>query len=130
VSQLFFFGRRDRFLRLGVARGKETDVVVPGDGTSTTGSAELALPLAERWTLQVAASRRQDKLDTGTLPEFEDTTSRAAATLSWRLASHLYATGRASWTKRDSTLDLASSSVLAHRDYRRSTLSLGLQWLW
>lgn len=130
ISQIFFLGRRDRYLRLGAQRGTGTDLLIIGDVTSLTGTAELALPLADRWSLQIAASRRKDDYDS-ILGEFDDTTTRAAAVLSWELTRHLYVTGRASWAQRDSTyVPGANLAVLAHRDYQRNTASLGLQWLW
>jgi hypothetical protein len=131
VSQFFFLGRRDRYLRLGAERGKETDFVVTDDTTSLTGSIELALPLADRWTLQLAASRRKDEHDGFVLGKFDDTTSRAGAVLSWLVAPHLYVTGRGSYAKRDSTYAPDGNiAVLARRDYQRTTASLGLTWLW
>jgi tetratricopeptide repeat protein len=128
VSQFFFLGRRNRYLRLGALHGKETDGL-EGDTTSDGGTAELALPLGDRWTLQLAASRTRDKIDRPAT-SFADTTTRAAGALTWQACRRLYVTGRASWAKRDSDLVPASPAALDFRDYRRTTASLGLQWLW
>ncbi|MEA2599411.1 MAG: hypothetical protein QOF89_403 [Acidobacteriota bacterium] len=128
LSQLFFLGRRNRYLRIGAVHGKETRGL-EGDTTSDAGTAEVALPLGGRWTLQLAASRTRDKIDRPA-KSFADTTTRAAGILTWQACRHLYVTGRASWTKRDSDLVPASSTALDFRDFRRTTASLGLLWLW
>jgi len=128
LSQLFFLGQRNRYLRLGALHGEETDGL-EGDTTSDGGTAELALPLSDRWTLQLAASRTRDKIDRPT-KSFADTTSRVAGTLTWQVCRHFYVTGRGSWAKRDSDLVPASFTALDFRDYQRTTASLGLTWLW
>jgi hypothetical protein len=128
ASQLFFLGQRNRYLRLGVLHGKETGGL-EGDTTSDEGTAELALPLGDRWTLQLAASRARDKIDRPAT-SFADTTTRAAGTLAWQAVGHLYVTGRGSWAQRDSGFTPASASALDFRDYSRTTVSLGLEWLW
>jgi tetratricopeptide (TPR) repeat protein len=130
ISQSFYLGQRDRYLRLGVVGGREKDQLVGGDGSFLTASAELALPLGNRWSLQIAGSRRRDQRDAaGTLPQFDDTTLQAAGSLSWEVVRHLYVIGRASWAKRDTTLS-GTLAALTLRDYQRNTASLGLQWLW
>lgn len=130
ASQLFFFGRRDRYLRLGAARGETTDGLI-SDSTSVVGTAEVSLPLAGRGSLQLAVSRRKEDFDARVPQRFTDTTTRAAGALAWEVARHLYVTGRASWTKRDSDLGpLTTTNPLAFRDYQRNTASLGLQWIW
>jgi len=128
VSQLFFLGQRNRYLRLGALHGEETDGL-EGDTTSDGGTAELALPLSDRWTLQLAATRTRDKIDRPT-KSFADTTSRVAGTLTWQLCRHFYVTGRGSWAKRDSDLVPANFTALDFRDYQRTTASLGITWLW
>jgi hypothetical protein len=130
ASQLFFLGRRDRYARIGIARQETADGLL-GDSSSLTGTAELALPLADRWTLQLAASRRKDDFEALVLGDFEDTTIRAAASLVWQLVPRLYLTGRAGWAERDSTHEPGTNlAPLAHRDYSRTTASLGFQWIW
>jgi hypothetical protein len=130
ASQLFYLGRRDRYLRLGGAREKQTDGLL-GDSTALAGTAELSLPLAGRGSLQLAVSRRKEDFDAaGVRPGFTDTTTRAAGALAWEVVRHLYVIGRASWTKRDSDLVPVTADPLDFRDFRRSTASLGLQWLW
>jgi hypothetical protein len=128
LSQLFFLGQRNRYLRLGALHGKETDGL-EGDTTADGGTAELALPLSDRWTLQLAASRTRDKIDRPA-KSFADTTTRAGGALTWQACHHFFVTGRASWAKRDSDLVPTSAAFLDFRDYRRTTASLGLTWLW
>lgn len=128
ASQLFFLGRRDRYLRLGAQHGEETDGL-DGDVTSLEATAELALPLRSGWTLQIAAARRQDEIERP-IVRFDETTTRAVAALTWGLTHHLYLTGRVAWSRRESDLAPASPNPLDHRDYRRKVASLGLQWLW
>jgi hypothetical protein len=128
ASQLFFLGARNRYLRFGVARGKETDGLI-GDRTALDGTVELALPLNDRLNLQTAAVRRKEEIDPGSFPSFDDTTTRAAASLSWRLVGSLYLVGRASWAERDSTLSFFTADPLTHREYQRTAVSLGIQWI-
>lgn len=129
LSQFFYLGRRDRYLRLGVLREEETDGL-NGDVTSLAGSAELALPLGDRLTLQLAAARRKDEINSGDPFEFDDTTNQAGASLSWQLIQHLFLIGRATWAERDSTVPITTSSPLNFRDYQRTTAALGIQWIW
>lgn len=128
ASQLFFLGRRDRYLRIGLLRGEETDGL-DGDVSSTTGTAELALPLGDRLTLQAAVSRGKNDVDQPAR-SFADTVTRAAGALTWRVVRHLYVTGGASWAERDSDLAPAGPDPLDFRDYQRTTTSLGIQWIW
>jgi hypothetical protein len=131
ISQLFFLGRRDRYARIGVARQETTDGFPIGDATALTGTAELALPLADRLTLQLAGSRRKDDFEGLVLGNFEDTTTRTAASLSWQVVPRLYVVGRAGWAERSSTHEAGTNlAPLAHRDYNRTTASLGFQWIW
>ena len=135
ASQLFFLGRRDRYLRLGVSRGEERDGLL-GDTTSLAGTAELALPLTDRVVVQLAGSRRKDESKFN-FPIFifssiDSTTDRVAAALSWKVARHLYVTGRASWSERrtDTPSFILSPVSLAFDNYRRTTASVGIQWIW
>jgi hypothetical protein len=128
LNQLFFLGQRNRYLRLGAVHGKETGGL-EGDTTSDGGTAELALPLGGRWTLQLTASRTRDKIDRPAT-SFTDTTTRAAGTLTWQVCSHFFVTGRGSWAKRDSDLVPMSATAFDFRDYQRTTASLGLVLVW
>jgi hypothetical protein len=135
ASQLFFLHRRDRYLRLGATRETETDGPT-GDITSLEGTAELALPLTDRLTLQLAASRRKDKTeDSGPSGLFhiryDSTTTRVATVLSWRAVRQLYLIGRASWSERDTPVGLiVFGPLIVVESYRRTTASVGIQWLW
>jgi tetratricopeptide (TPR) repeat protein len=128
ASQLFFLGQRNRYLRIGALHGQETHGL-DGDTASDGGTAELTLPLGDRWTLQLAGSHSRDKIERPTA-SFTDTTEKVAGVLTWQVAPHLFVIGRGSWAKRDSTLNLLISNPLNFRDYQRTTASLGLQWLW
>jgi hypothetical protein len=135
ASQLFFLGRRDRYLRLGASRGEEKDGL-RFDTTSLEGTVELALPLTDRVVVQLAGSRRKDKSESPfpifTSSRFDATIDRVAAALSWEVARHLYVTGRASWSERRSPTPffILSPVSLAFDNYRRATTSVGLQWIW
>ncbi|HSK79581.1 MAG TPA: tetratricopeptide repeat protein [Thermoanaerobaculia bacterium] len=126
VSQIFYLGRRDRSLRVGVLRSEE-DGGIAGDVTTLGGTAELVLPLSKSLTLQLAATRRQDDFEPASGSGFEDTTLRAAGALTWSLPHGLYLVGRASWTDRDS--DFRRLAFFEERDYDRTTAGLGIQWL-
>ena len=89
----------------------------------------LSLPLGGPLTLQLAASRRTDEIDRPTA-SFDDTVTQAAAALSRQLARHLYLTARVRWTERDSDLVPVSTNPLDYRDYKRTALSAGFQWIW
>ena len=133
ASQLFFLGRRDRYLRLGASRGEEKDGL-RHDTTSLEGRVELALPLTDRVVVQLAGSRRKDESESS-LPisfRYDATTDRVAAALSWEVARHLYLTGRASWSERRSPAPFffLGPVFLGFDNYRRTTASVGFQWIW
>ncbi|HEV7505890.1 MAG TPA: hypothetical protein VGS07_13360 [Thermoanaerobaculia bacterium] len=134
AGQLFFLGRRDRYLRLGASWGKENDGL-RFDTTSLEGTAELALPLTDRVVVQLAGSRRKDKSETtnppGITTKFDTTSTRAAAALSWEVARHFYVIGRASWSERTpGSFFYLSPQLIAFDKYRRTVASVGIQWIW
>jgi len=135
ASQFFFLGRRDRYLRFGVSRGKENDGL-RFDTTSLEGTAELALPLTDRVVVQLAGSRRKDESESSfpifLSSRFDTTTDRVAAALSWEVGRHLYVTGRASWSERrtDTPFFIVSPVLLAFDKYQRTVASVGIQWVW
>ncbi|HTG36078.1 MAG TPA: tetratricopeptide repeat protein [Thermoanaerobaculia bacterium] len=134
ASQLFFLGRRDRYLRLGALRGEEKDGL-RSDTTSLEGTAELALPLTDRVVFQLAGSRRKDESEFHSpffpSSRFDTTTNRIAAALSWEAARHLYVTGRASWSERRAPIQffILSPVSLAFDEYQRTVVSAGIHWI-
>ncbi|MFL6260359.1 MAG: tetratricopeptide repeat protein [Thermoanaerobaculia bacterium] len=126
ASQVFFLGQRDRYLRAGGLWSQENKAL-EGDVSGLGESVELALPLSHRWAVQLAVSRREDKIDPLTGGDFKDITIRAAGSLSWGITRNLYLTGRATWTRRDS--DFLRFGSFQERDYERTTTGLGIQWL-
>lgn len=132
LSQYFFLGRRDRYLRLGAAAG-EQDSGLAFDSASTEAFAELAAPLSTRWTLSLLGSYREDRFDN---PESsllhapgtprDDTTWRVTAASAWRMTDRLRWLIRGSHVRRDSNVLVVSRTPLF--DYERTTLSLGVDW--
>lgn len=126
VSQIFYLGRRDRYLRIG-GLWSEEDGGLNGDVSSLGGTAEAVLPLAKRWTLQLAATRQVDDFEPAAGADFEDTTLRANGALSFALTPRLLLVARGGWTDRDS--DFRRFGSFEERDYDRTTAAFGIQWL-
>jgi hypothetical protein len=132
VSQLLFFGRRDRSLRLGVATG-DRDAGRAYASRFTTEVAELALPVADRLLFSVAGERREDRfshpesnlfLPQG--PKRDDTTWRITAAALLRLDPGLYWNLRASHARRDSNVSQPLGAPFF--DYGRTVVSTGFEW--
>lgn len=133
ASQLVFFGRRDRFFRLGALAGdrragREFSASVAG------ASAELSLPVGLRWTVHLEGRVREEDYDHPESNLFspsgeprKDTTTRAALTLVWAATERLRWTARGTWVDRDSNVDLGAA--LPDLDYRRAIASVGLSWV-
>lgn len=136
ADQFFYFGRRNRYLRVGVAAG-ERAAGAAFDATTRQASVEVGLPLAPRWSLWLAGSARRtefDRLESNPLfPLFfatvarEDTTTRAAAVLSWALTPRLLVSARASRVDRRAEFGAAAEQFL-DLDYDRTVVSLGVRW--
>jgi hypothetical protein len=133
ASQLFFFGRRDRYLRIG-ALDIDRQAGRPFAESIREGNAELALPFALRWTLHMEASVRKDDFDhpesnlfVGGGPVRNDTTRRGELTLIWAATDRLRLTARGTYVKRASNVDLGAG--LPDLDYQRRIASIGLSWV-
>lgn len=132
ASQLVFFGRRNRFLRLGALAGdrragREFSASVIG------GSAELWLPVALRWTVHLEGQVREEDYDHSESNLFspsreprKDTTMRAVLTLVWNATERFRFLARGTWVDRDSSVDLGEA--LPDLDYRRTIASVGVSW--
>jgi hypothetical protein len=130
ASQLFFLGRRDRFLRLGVLAG-DREAGRPFSASIEEGSVELRWPLAVRWAAHAEGTIRRAEYDGSASNLFdpkgkarEDTTTRAAVTLSWAARDRLRWTARGVYLDRDSNLGFEETFL----DYRRTAVSIGLSW--
>lgn len=126
ASQFFFLGRRDRYLRIGGLWGEEEDYGQAEIEVQEL-AAELALPFANRFMLQLLAANREDTFEFGG-GGFDETTLRVTGQLTWAATRRLFVIGRGSWTDRDSDFTLAPFP-LDPRDYQRTTASLGVQWI-
>lgn len=133
LGQFFFFGRRDRYLRLTALAG-DRNADRAFSASVREGSAELALRLAPRWTLQVGGSLRKDDFDhdesnlfNSSGPPREDTTRRATVALAWESSVRLRWTARGAYVDRDSNVVLGPTA-LAALDYTRTIASLGVSW--
>jgi hypothetical protein len=133
ASQLFFAGRRDRYLRIGFL-GIERQAGRPFAESIREGNAELALPFALRWIAHLEASVRRDDFDHPESnlfreggPVRNDTTRRGALTLVWAATDRIRLTARGTYVKRSSNVDLGSG--LPDLDYQRRIASVGLSWV-
>lgn len=135
LAQYLYLGRRDRYLRLGVIGGRR-DAGRAYDAKTEEATAELALPLAARWTLYLAGDGRREDFDhpesNPLFPSFlgsekrRDTLYRATAALTWAATDHLYLTLRGATIDRNA--DLGQAEQLVSLDYRRDVVSLGARW--
>jgi len=132
VSQLVFFSRRDRYLRLGLAAG-ERSAGEAYASTSRTAFAEASLPLSRRLTLFAAGERREDSFThtvsnlfrpAGT--ERDDVTWRVTTAAVFALSDRLRWTLRGSFARRRSNVDVVPGSALF--DYQRTVVSTGFDW--
>jgi hypothetical protein len=132
-SQLFFFGRRDRYARIGaLAVDRQADRAF--SESIREGNAEFAFPFALRWTVHLEGSVRKDDFDHPESNLFQlggpvrnDTTRRAALTLVWAATDRLRLTVRGTYVKRSSNVDLGDG--LPDLDYQRRIASVGLSWV-
>jgi hypothetical protein len=133
VNQLFYFGRRDRSVRLGVLV-VDRQSSAEFRGSSLGANAELAWPLIPRWTVGLEGSVRKDEYDQRESnlfilsgPRRDDTTARAAATVLWEATTRLRWTLRGAWVRRTSNVDLGDG--LPDLGYRRKVVSAGVSWV-
>jgi hypothetical protein len=122
VSQFLYLGDRARHLRFGLEAG-ERDAGPAFESSQVALEAELALPLGERWALQLGATRREVDLDN---LGREDTIDSLAAALIWQPRPALRILLRGARVERDTDLGAVFSSLL---DYERDTVSVGVVWL-
>ena len=140
LDQYLYFGRRNRYLRLGVAAGERSSdpgIGLDQDASTLTGQAELGLTLHRRFTLWLAGSWRQvdfDEVESNPLFPFfftdrprEDTTTRLVAVASWAVKPRLLLTGRVARIDREADLGPAVEELL-DLDYKRTVVSLGVRW--
>jgi len=144
VDQWLFFGRRNRYLRVGVAASEwDSKPGTSGVGLSQEAStrsfvAEVALPFSRRFTLWLQGTRwdvEYDEVESNPLFPFffpdrprEDTLTRLVAVGTWMLKPRLLLTGRVARIDRDITLGPAAEELL-DLDYERTVVSLGVRWL-
>lgn len=140
LDQWLFFGRRHRYLRLGVAAGERSSdpgVGLDQDASTLGAHAEVGLPIHRRFTLAFAGSWRQvdfDEVESNPLFPFffadsprEDTTTRLVAVASWAVKPRLLLTGRIARIDREALLGPAVEELL-DLDYERTVVSLGIRW--
>lgn len=132
ASQLFFFGRRDRFARIG-ALVVDRQAERPFSESICEGNAELSWPFALRWTVHLEGSVRKDDFDHPESnlfliggPVRNDTTRRGALTLVWAATERLRLIARGTYVKRSSNVDLGDG--LPDLDYQRKIASVGVSW--
>lgn len=136
LAQTFHLGRRERFLRLGVAAG-ERDAGAAFDASTAGARAELALPFGDGWTLTLAGGLERIDYDAvesnpvfGSFPvdqAREDNVTRLAAALSWAVAPRLLITGRVSYSDRNSDIGPVAEQFTDY-DYERTVAAVGFRW--
>lgn len=132
LAQYLFFGRRDRYLRLGVA-AEERDAGAAFDSSSEEASAETSLPLAGRWTLYLAGALRRQDFDEPASNPFDpfgeprqDDETRLGAAMVFRAAGNLFVSGRVAWI--DHEIDLPAGFAAPDLSYQRTLATLGVSW--
>jgi len=133
ASQLFFFGRRDRYARIG-ALAVDRQAERPFSESIREGNAELSWPFALRWTVHLEGSVRKDDFDHPESnlfilggPVRNDTTRRTALTLIWAATERLRLVARGTYVKRSSNVDLGDG--LPDLGYQRKIASVGVSWV-
>jgi hypothetical protein len=133
LVQYLYLGRRDRYLRLAAAVA-ERDAGAAFDAGSVEGRAELALPLAPKWTLYLAGALRRDDYDeaasnlfTGVGDPREDEITRYGASLAWRALDALVLSARAVAIDHQITTDRGVFGV-PDLSYERRVATIGLTW--
>ncbi|MES1244171.1 MAG: tetratricopeptide repeat protein [Acidobacteriota bacterium] len=145
LSETFLLGTQERWWRLEVLGGKRS-AGLPFESSLLRGTIEAALPLPGDFAVSLLGSWQKDDYSSTKSdlfffpydpfdPEFhplsekptqrEDTTLRAAASLSWRVRPGLQLLSRLAWVDRDSNLENSFITL----DYRRTIVSLGASWL-
>jgi len=121
----------DGSLRLGVNAGQR-DAGRAFAASFGEAFAEVSAPLGERWTLFLAAARREDRfaysasnLGNPAGDPRRDQTWRLSGVSVWTLSERLRWTLRASWAERSSNVTISSRDLL---DYRRTVVATGLVW--
>lgn len=140
ADQYMYFGRRNRYLRVGVAAGERSSdpgVGLDQDASTLGARAELGLPIHRRLTLWLAGSWRQvdfDEVESNPLFPFfftdrprENTTTRLVAVASWAVRPRLLLTGRVARIDREVDLGPATEELL-DLDYERTVVSVGVRW--
>jgi tetratricopeptide (TPR) repeat protein len=132
LSQLFLFGRRDRYLNVGVLGG-DRNARREFAASLLEGNAEISLPLAPRWTFYARGSLQKQDFDHPESNLFQptgeprqDTTLRVTAALAWAATARVQIIARSSYVDRDSNLSLGPG--LPNLDYKRTVASLGAAW--
>ncbi|MFY9824650.1 MAG: hypothetical protein WAM82_24950 [Thermoanaerobaculia bacterium] len=133
VSQLFYFGRAGRGLRLG-ALFVDRQAEAPFAEKIREGNAGVVWPLALRWTVLLEANVRKDLYDHPESNLFQlngrprsDTTSQTAATVVWSATDRLRLILAGAYTRRTSNVGLGAG--LPGLGYRRTVVSLGSSWV-
>lgn len=136
VDQVFYFGRRDRFLTVGV-ESRERDAGPAFDRSALELRGSLALPFGSSGALRLGAAREDVEFDDlASNPFFgfffadrvrEDTVDRLSAALTWAATPRLLLTVGGAWSERDTELGPAVDAFL-DLDYERTVVSAGVSW--
>jgi hypothetical protein len=137
LAQVLFFGRRNRYLKLGVAAG-ERDAGAAFDASSVEALAEASLPLGRpgggRWTLYLDGAFRLDDYDERVSNLFnpggdprEDEERLLGGSLLFRATERLFVSGRAAWI--DHEIDMPGGFSTPDLSYDRTVATVGLTWL-
>lgn len=133
LAQYLFFGRRNRYLRLGVGAG-DRDAGAAYDASWQEANAEASLPLAGRWTLYLSGALRSDDYDEPVSNLFapageprKDDETRLGGALVFRAFDRLFVSGRVTWI--DHEIDLPAGFATPDLSYQRTLATLGVSWI-
>jgi hypothetical protein len=133
LAQVLFFGRRNRYLRLGVGT-LDRDAGSAYDASSVLADGELSLPVASRVTLYVSGAWRSDDYDEPVSNLFapageprQDDELRLGGAVVVRAARRLFVSARVSWI--DHEIDLPAGFATPDLSYDRTVATVGLSWI-
>lgn len=136
LSQWFFFGRRNRYLRLGAVAG-ERRAGDAFDAQWVAGRGEVSLPFGGRWVLYLSGEVRREEFDrlesNPFFPIFlaeearQDRRTRLSAVLVWAASEKLRLTAGLTYIDRETDLGPAVED-LVDLGYERTAFSVGAHW--
>jgi len=133
IAQVLFFGRRNRYLRLGVGTF-DRNAGSAYDASSLVADGELSLPVASRVTVYLSGAWRTDDYDEPVSNPFDpageprqDDELRLGGAVVVRALARLFVSGRVTWI--DHQIDLPAGFATPDLSYDRTVATVGLSWI-